>query len=669
MYFVRLKTFCLLLFIVLIGCPVFEEIKTVNEIHVFLNGVEKTAFTIEQGETLTLRAEVPGFNPEDIVIVWEIEDNSRLAIVSSGEGAECTIRGIETYNDDIQITVKAWRRAGDIPADTTILVRVIDGEARKIIINGPAQLGVEEERFFTTRIFPDWANVPVNWTAYPNNIVAIKQPDENSSFIEGLTPGNVTITATAQAGGAFGTFELEVKATGIVNDLVILHDSEPAESSITIGLHEAINLGVSATLTPADAYVFFKWGSSNPANVSVDAEGRIMGLQADTYATITLSAGTVTRDILVTVKNPVTGLRIRYDNTENLPVTGIIWLFPDDELRLEATLGPAGIMGNVKWETEDDVIELTPDGRFCTIKWVEGSDFISPPIELWITAGNADNGERPVRTLVLVKTQPEHPIWAWERGRDGNLYNGTALVPSGTVLPGTSSTNPANTSPFTIKGRGVKESVPIAIGGNPIPYTEFGFKINSSNNFSGKNPDPVGPPPFASGNPNNSTRITIGTNSGYATQNATNANWSNIWNGQFDFLNHFFIRQDDNWVIKPEKENKMVRVSVDYEIIWTAGAGRNMWIHVNNNEANATRSLLGTASQLLINPLTAAMGSRETAIATWDLQDYVTSEIRGIETRGIRGHETLDKSFITIVALSNGGNIYVSGIRIEEFEE
>jgi hypothetical protein len=105
----------------------------------------------------------------------------------------------------------------------------------------------------------------------------------------------------------------------------------------------------------------------------------------------------------------------------------------------------------------------------------------------------------------------------------------------------------------------------------------------------------------------------------------------------------------------------MIRVSVDYEIIWTAGAGRNMWIHLNNNEANATRSLLGTASQLLINPLTAAKGTRETAVAAWDLRDFVN--------RKVRGFESLDKSFISIIALSNGGSIYVSGIRIEEYDE
>ena len=101
----------------------------------------------------------------------------------------------------------------------------------------------------------------------------------------------------------------------------------------------------------------------------------------------------------------------------------------------------------------------------------------------------------------------------------------------------------------------------------------------------------------------------------------------------------------------------MIRVSVDYEIIWTAGAGRDLWIMLNNNNANAAQSVMGTDSSILIEPLTAAVGTRSTAVTYIDVCDIVNRNIRGIET--------LENAFICIIALSNGGSIYVSGIRIE----
>jgi hypothetical protein len=64
-----------------------------------------------------------------------------------------------------------------------------------------------------------------------------------------------------------------------------------------------------------------------------------------------------------------------------------------------------------------------------------------------------------------------------------------------------------------------------------------------------------------------------------------------------------------------------------------------------------------TDSQILIEPLTAARGTRATAVTYIDVWDMVDRKFKGIET--------LENSFICIIALSNGGSIYVSGVRIE----
>jgi hypothetical protein len=351
--------------------------------------------------------------------------------------------------------------------------------------------------------------------------------------------------------------------------------------------------------------------------------------------------------------NPVTGIRINYSNADiggrKLPVSNIIWLYPDDEVELEAqTTG--GAASAITWEINNaNEVKLNGGiihtGQTCTLTGGSVSNFNAPPAVVQITALNGDNTE-PVTAFVLIKTQ-EKPVWAWDRARDGHLNlnitppQPTSILPADTPQHTISSYEAATF--YTMKGRGIysekySNGLPIKAKGNFIPYTIFGIQLNSSNNFTGTNPDPVRFPEFGSTTSAtyyNSTRIMIGSNVHADTD-------TNIQqNGIFDFL----------------EETRNIRISVDYEILWTAGASRDMWIMVNNNNANAAQSILGTNSQLLVEPLIAARGTRATAVTTPDT--------RNKKKQKVKGWETLDKTFIGIVALSNGGNIYVSGIRIE----
>jgi hypothetical protein len=90
---------------------------------------------------------------------------------------------------------------------------------------------------------------------------------------------------------------------------------------------------------------------------------------------------------------------------------------------------------------------------------------------------------------------------------------------------------------------------------------------------------------------------------------------------------------------------------------------------LNNNEANATQGALGTASQLLINPLTDPRGTRKTVYTYLDGVDFVSRKVGDNIIISRNGWRNLDKSFVNIVALSNGGSINVSGIRIEYVTE
>jgi len=595
------------------GCPSFEPATAVTSIKIFTGGAEKYSAEIEEGETVTFTADT-GVDSKSVSIVWEL-DSENAAITSSGEGANCGVRGM--FAGTATLTVKAWRNFSDAPALASVSITVIEPQVKDIVFNGPSVIGVGEERLLSAELVPAWAGtIPLQWSTASANV----QLTINGA-IQGISAGIAEITATA--GSLSRNFDIEVKGSEAISGLSIYNGtSDITSTSIEIGLYEEINL--SAKISPPNAYTWFNWSSSNPENVSVNQlTGELKGLIANSSAQITVSASGQESSITVTVKNPVTGIRVKYNNAESLPVINTIWLSPGEELTLKAELAPDGITGSINWSGANSELSLSAsaDGEYCTLTGRNITRFDALPTELHITAENAGNSGKPVSVVLRVKTQAP-PIWAWDRARDMNTIAGNNL--------------PTGNATLQLQGRGdYADPIRLRVFGNSIPYTESGMKINSSNQNNG-NPDPAAAP-------GNSTRIMIGSNSGIT----SNPNpippveGSGHQPGDFNFLGI----------------GGSIRVSVDYEIIWSAGAGRNMWITLNNNQANATQSVMGTNSQILIQPLTDPRGTRLTAVTTISVDDFTA--------RRVPAFETLETAFIGIVCLSNGGSIYVSGIRIE----
>jgi len=621
------------------ACPVFERPQPVSGVEILLNGTGTGLINLEKGETITLMAAVSPAQ-EDVFIIWEI-GGENAAIISSGEGPQCTIRGIKTGKTGI--TARAWRTLNDQPAEQTAFIEVTEAKVRDIVLTGPSFIGRGEELFFGVEIVPAWvgaAGLEGGASLIWNTSGGISLTETRGGLIiEGLTAGPAAITAAA--GNFTKNFDILVREPGALTGLAVFNGpADITSQSVEVGLYEEIAL--SAVITP-DVYTFLKWESSNPDQVSVDRHtGLIKGLTAAGSSVITVSASGLEKNVTVTVTNPVTGIRVLYANSKKLPVSNVIWLSPGEKVTIQAeTTG--GVPDEISWTGANEEAGLSANGGSCTITGVTRSLFDAPPAEIRITARNNDN-RRPVSALVRVKVQPA-PIWAWDRARDTDLNED---------YPATLSTG--NNTPPPLNGRGKFEGgVPLLVSGNPIEYTPSGLKLNSSNNSSGKNPEPAGAP-------GNSTRVMIGTNLNRTTNPADPANAGeneNNWDrGAFDFLSLFCDKNPDgSYEPKANMEGKMIRVSVDYEIIWTAGAGRDMWIMLNNNQANAAQSLLSTNSQILVEPLTAAQGTRATAVTSLDVIDFAQ--------RKIPGYKTLANAFIGIVCLSNGGSAYVSGVRIE----
>ena len=624
-------------FFILAACPEFEKAAPIEDISISFGGTIINDKSIEIGETVQFYANIDG-SINNVSIIWEL-NNENAAIISSGEGITCSIKGM--IKGSVDLTIKAWRSHQDTPIVTTVPITIEEPRITDINLTWSTTLGVNEERELSIQITPSWAvSIPVTWTTSTPALVNI-----DDGKITGISAGTAAITAAADCGFT-KNFNIEVKTSDTLNDLKIFNgNTDISGANIELELFQELQL--AAVIQPANAFTFFTWTSSAPEYVSVNQYGEIKGLQTTQSAapvTITVTAGGQTSAVTFTVKNPITGIRVRFDNSEELPVINTIWLYPGETVNLKVELAPAGIETSaftVDWQGANEEVSLSADGLTCALTGGAITIFEMPPTEIRITALNPDNMGKYVSTVLRVKTQPK-PIWAWDRGRDYNDFSSYSNL------------FPVEQLGLTLQGRGdgkFAEPIPFVLGGNPINYTDYGFKINSSNSAGGANTDPIG-------NPANSTRMAIGVATRLSTNPMSVPGDDPLrahQRGVFDFDE---LARDKDGSIIP---NTFVRVSVDYEIIWTAGAGRNMWIMLNNNNANAAQSILNTASQILINPLTAPRGTRATAVTSVNISDFLT--------RPMPGWETLETSFIGIVALSNGGSIYVSGIRIEEYKD
>jgi hypothetical protein len=104
--------------------------------------------------------------------------------------------------------------------------------------------------------------------------------------------------------------------------------------------------------------------------------------------------------------------------------------------------------------------------------------------------------------------------------------------------------------------------------------------------------------------------------------------------------------------------DKPIRISVDFEVI--SSNGRYLAICVNNTDTAFLASPFGNACRLLYRAIVEAKGTKLTAVTYLDAPAFIADKVQG--------YETLSNALIAIANLSDGCNIYISGVRIEEGE-
>jgi len=674
--------FVLSLFIIT-GCETPESAGSVSWIKVYQNGADiSQGISIEQGQTVLLKADA-GIDERFVSIVWENESPA-VELISSGEGSECSIIGRELGS--AEISVKAWR-AGENPVELKVPVTVSEAVVTGITIAGAHTIGVSETQALAVQISPAWAQYAVVWSASPAGKVNL-QENQGSWIIQGLEAGDVTLIGTANDSHGFeAEIPFTVLSPGELSSLAIYLDGTNVSGStefVPIGVFE--EKFMNARIEPANAFTFFEWESSDPANVTVDSSGMIKGMTAASSATITVRAATsaaggwLTAAVTVKVGNPVTGVRVRYNNDDNLQVSNIIWLYRGadsaDSVNLQASLLPEGIEGEITWAGDPLFLDLVnnADGT-CTISGKVASVFDAPPLIVKVSASNADNGAKPAVTTLQIKVLADEPLWAWDRARDaddneslklygttpGNGSNGQGGIPhiyenASQAGGGAYENDGGENTEWKISGRGVyADQMVNNLKRAAVVYTPSGLFFNSASAANGGHPNSTV----------NSTCLIIGSNSNDNTTGNTNSPSGELILGRhvpgiFDFFNertrNYAVTDEndpDYWETRPI--TRPIRISVDVEVVQPSG--RRFVIFVNNNFTATAANPLGQNARPLYRPITEATGSKLTLSATFVAHEFVAEQVPG--------YETLKQSLVSLVYESQGGKIYISGIRIE----
>jgi uncharacterized protein YjdB len=252
--------------------------------------LDKTSAAVLLGNTLQLTATVIPSNATNKALTWEC--NSPYVAAVSQTGLVTTIGSGSAY-----ITVRTLD--GGFEASCYVLVST---PASKVTITPKAvSVDVGDTYWLTAEVEPfNVSNSNLTWSSSNTAVATVNQ----AGFVTGVTPGTVTITATAADGsGVYDTCTVNVPlylTTGVKlnkNTLALLR----GESERLI-----------ATVLPTNATnKNVKWSSNSPYVFEVDQTGLITTFGAGSgYDTVTTEDGGIVDSCYVLVTVPVSGITI-----------------------------------------------------------------------------------------------------------------------------------------------------------------------------------------------------------------------------------------------------------------------------------------------------------------------------------------------------------------------
>ena len=267
----------------------------------------KTA-SIGVGQDLAVSATILPDNADDLGIIWTSSDSS-IATVAQSKG-KSVVMGVVTGVSEGVVTITARSSANEALLDTCV-VTVIQSPVvipTSIVLDpASASIKVGEEISIIAIVTPDEAeNKTVTWVSNNPSVAVV---DQNGN-VTGVAEGTVTITVISNADPTV-TAQIMVTVTAQVGPqppVPVLPTSIVLNPSGSASVESGKTLHLTATVLPANAAdKSVRWQSSDPTVATVDASGRVTGVNKGTAAIIVTSNANpdVSARIIVNVTEPV----------------------------------------------------------------------------------------------------------------------------------------------------------------------------------------------------------------------------------------------------------------------------------------------------------------------------------------------------------------------------
>ncbi|MBQ8939790.1 MAG: Ig domain-containing protein [Paludibacteraceae bacterium] len=251
--------------------------------------LNKTATSIEAGQSEQLTATVSPAGADDPSVTWS-SDNTSVATVDQNGNVSALAPGTAT----ITVTTTDGNKTATCTVTVTAPPAPID--VQSISMKSTATIGIGASETLTVTYDPVDANTgkALTWSSSDNSVATV---DENGK-VTGVAAGTATITATT-ANNKTATCTVTVQAVAVTGVTL-----SKTSVSLQIGGTETL----TATIAPADATnKNVTWESSNPAVATVN-NGQVKGIAAgSTTITVKTVDGekTATCSVTVTAAPPV----------------------------------------------------------------------------------------------------------------------------------------------------------------------------------------------------------------------------------------------------------------------------------------------------------------------------------------------------------------------------
>ena len=291
---------------------------TVNSATISVAGVtlNKATTTLTIGNTETLTATVAPTNATNQAMTWT-SSNSAVASVNSTGTITAHALGAATITVTTTDGNKTATCAVTVVSDTPPPPVIVP--ATGVSLKPSTALVVGGTETLTATVAPTNAtDKTVGWTSSDPTVASI---DANGK-LTALKAGQTTITATTTDGGFAATCVVTVSIATVPVSSVSLNKN-------TLELHEGEDDNLTAIINPTTATNRnVSWKSSNIAVATVNANGKVMAINAGTaIITVTTSDGNKTATCTVTVKRDDVSNAAPADNSFRAypnPTDGII---------------------------------------------------------------------------------------------------------------------------------------------------------------------------------------------------------------------------------------------------------------------------------------------------------------------------------------------------------